>query len=132
MSDIRTDTLLAALPLAAVAAALLFTKPSTSFLFGLSVFGAFASVIGIGLVLAELAVVSLGFMVYLIVYLVNFFGFVSYASALFGSVNPKKGFTDAFYLSAMNFLGVSGSMGVQTIVSIALSLLIIAKIIKAI
>ena len=130
MSDIRTDTLLAALPLAAVAAALLFAKPSTSFLIGLSVFGAFASVIGVGLILADLAVVSAGYMVYLIVYLVNFFGFISYASALFGSVNPKKGFTDAFYLSTMNFLGFGS--GIQTIASVALSLLIIAKIIKAI
>ncbi len=131
MSDIRTNTLLAALPLAAVAATLLFAKPSTSFLIGLSVFGAFASVIGFGLILADLAILSAGFMVYLIIYLVNFFGFISYATALFDSVNPKKGFTDAFYLSALNFLGLR-ALGIQTVASIALSLLIIAKIIKAI
>ena len=130
MSDIRTNTLLAALPLAAVAATLIFAKPSSSFLIGLSVFGAFASVIGFGLILADLAVLSAGFMVYLIVYLVNFFGFISYATALSGSISPKKGFTDAFYLSAMNFLGFG--TGIQTVASVALSLLIIAKIIKAI
>jgi len=132
MSDIRTNTLLAAAPLAAVAAALLFTKPSTSVLIGLSVFGAFASVIGIGLVLAELAVVSVWFTTYLVVYLVNFFGFVFYASQLFESKNPKKDFTAAFYTSTMNFLGFGAVGQIQTIASVSLSLLIIAKIIKAI
>ena len=130
MSDIRTDTLLAAAPLALVAAALLFTKPSTSFLIGLSVFGAFASVIGFGLVLAEIAVLSLWFMTYLIVYFVNFFGFIFYASALFNDRNPKKAFVNSFYMSTMNFFGFGG--GIQTIASVALSLLIIAKIIKAV
>ena len=130
MSDIRTDTLLAAAPLAVVAATLLFTKPSNSFLIGLCVFGVLASVIGFGLVLAELATVSVWFMTYLIVYLINFFGFVSYASALFENRNPKKAFIDAFYMSTMNFLGLGS--GVQVVASIFLSLMIIAKIIKAI
>lgn len=118
-------TLTATVPIAVIAAALLFLRLRPAALMFLSIIGAVVSAGALGRILADLTLDIAGYpdyklpvwaVFYLIVYVAVFFTFVYFAMHLsapgvyFGGIsesNPRVAFVDALYMSLANYINAA-------------------------